>query len=100
MAANFQEGQSTARLSMFTSSDYVCWATRMRIYMQSNSFAIWNMTQTKYTQPTTEFSTWTTQQISLVENDSKAMNILFFSLDRMSLIGLVYVNWLLKYGEL
>ena len=40
------------------------------------------MTQTKYTQPTTEFSTWTTQQVALAENDSKAMNILFCSLDK------------------
>ena len=56
---SFIEGQSTARPPLFNGMNYNYWSTRMRIYMQSNGFETWNITQNEYTIPTEDFSTWT-----------------------------------------
>ena len=94
----FQEGQSTARPPLFTGTNYCDRATRMRIYMLSNSYAIWKMTETKYVEPTTDFDTWTNDEKSKAENNSKAMNILFCALDknefnRISVCKTAYDIW-------
>ena len=82
ISSSFVEGQSTARPPLFNGSNYAYWACRMKIYLQSISLETWNMTQTEYTEPTTDFAQWTTVQREVAQNNSKAMNILFCSLDR------------------
>ena len=78
----FQEGQSTARPPFFTGSNYVYWATRMRVFMESSGLEIWQATQVKYEKPTTEVSTWTDNQKTAASNNYKSMNILYCALDK------------------
>jgi len=80
--SSFMEGQSTARPPFFNGSNYAYWACRMKIYLQSIGLETWNATQVEYVEPTTAFTTWTTEQKTVAQNNSKAMNILFCSLDR------------------
>jgi len=54
----------------------------MKIYLQSIGLDIWNVTQTAYTEPTTEFAQCTAEQMTVYQSNSKARNILFCSLDR------------------
>ena len=54
----------------------------MKIYLQSIGLDTWNITQTEYSEPTTDFAQWTAEQKTVAQNNSKAMNILFCSLDR------------------
>ena len=79
---SFVEGQSTARPPLFNGSNYAYWGCRMKIYLQSIGLDTWNITQTEYTEPTTNFAQWTTDEKIIAQNNSKAMNILFRSLDR------------------
>ena len=80
--SSFVEGQSTARPPLFNGSNYAYWACRMKIYLQSIGLDTWNITQTEYTEPTTNFAQWTAEEKIIAQNNSKAMNILFCSLDR------------------
>ena len=82
MASIFQEGQSTARPPLFNGSNYAYWSTRMRIFMEANGLEIWSATQDKYEAPTTAMNTWTDAQKTLASNNPKAMNFLFYSLDK------------------
>ena len=96
--SSFVEGQSTVRPPFFSGSDYAYWACRMKIYLQSVGLDTWNITQTKYIEPTTDFSQWTPEQNGVAQNNSKAMNILFCSLDRnefnrVSVCKTAYVIW-------
>ena len=79
---SFIEGQSTARPPQFNGLNYNYWATRMRIFMQACSFESWNITQTEYTIPTTEYASWSNSQKIDTTHNAKAMNMLFCSLDR------------------
>ena len=78
----FQEGQSTARPPFFTGSNYVYWATRMKVFMESSGLDIWLATQIQYEPPTTEVSTWTDAQKTAASNNAKTMNVLYCSLDK------------------
>ena len=95
---SFVEGQSTARPPLFNGMNYNYWATRMRIYMQANGFDAWNVTQTEYTAPTTEYSAWTVVQKTEAAANAKAMNMLFCALDknefnRVSICTSAYQIW-------
>ena len=81
-STSFIEGQSTVRPPLFNGNNYSYWACRMKIYLQSISLDTWNITQTEYTEPTTNFAQWTNDQKTTALNNSKAMNILFCALDR------------------
>ena len=78
----YSEGQSTTRPPFFNGMNYSYWVTRMRIYMQANSFDAWNITQKEYTQPTTLFTEWSTSEKVVASANSKAMNMLHCALDR------------------
>ena len=78
----FIEGQSTVRSPLFNGSNYAYWACRMKFFLQSVGLDTWNVTQTEYSEPTIDFAQWTAEQKTVAQNNSKAMNILFCSLDR------------------
>ena len=56
VASSFVEGQSTVRPPLFNGSNYAYWACRMKIYLQSIGLDTWNVTQTEYSEPTTDFA--------------------------------------------
>ena len=78
----FSEGQSTVRRPLFNGSNYAYWACRMKIYLRCVGLDTWNITQTEYSEPTTDFAQWTAEQKTAAQNNSKEMNILFCSLDK------------------
>lgn len=95
----FQEGQSTARPSLLSSTDYNSWATR-RIYMQNNSYSIWIMTRTEFVESTTDFQSWTADQKAKAENNSKAMNIIYCALDKNEFNRVSICKNVYEYGIL
>src|SRR5574338_332479 len=79
---SFTEGQATTRPPLFNGLNYSYWSTRMRIFMQASGFETWNIIQTEYTIPTTEYAAWSnTQKLDATAN-AKAMNMLFCALDK------------------
>ena len=54
----------------------------MKIYLQSIGLDTWNITQTECTEPSTDLAQWTAEEKTVAQNNSKAMNILFCSLNR------------------
>ena len=59
---------------------------------------VWNVTQNEYTEPTTDLAQWTVDQKTLAQNNYKAMNNLFSSLDknefnRVSICKSAYEIW-------
>ena len=79
---SYTEGQNTTRPPFFNGLNYSYWSTRMRIFMQASGFDTWNIIQSEYTIPTTEYATWSnTQKIDATAN-AKAMNMLFCALDK------------------
>ena len=82
VTSSFVEGQPTVRPPLFNGSNYAYWACRMKIYLQSIGLDTWNITQTEYSVRIIDFAQWTAEQKSVAQNNSKAINILFCSLDR------------------
>ena len=80
--SQFKEGHSTNRPPMFDGLNYNYWKCRMKIYLQSIVYELWNVVETKYEKPTTPFTEWTTSQRNNANLDSKAMNALFCALDK------------------
>ena len=79
---SYTEGQNTTRPPFFNGLNYSYWSTRMRIFMQASGFDTWNIIQSEYTIPTTEYATWSnTQKLDATAN-AKAMNMLFCALDK------------------
>ncbi|KAH9769924.1 hypothetical protein KPL71_012193 [Citrus sinensis] len=90
--STFREGQSTTRPPFFDGNDYPYWKTRMRIYLQSLDYEIWEvvcdgpfMPLTKnevgedIPKPSREWNELEKRKVSL---NSKAMNFLFCALDK------------------
>ena len=96
---SFIEGQSTGRPPLFNGMNYTYWATRMRIYMQANGFDSWNITQSEYNIPTTEYSTWSNTQKLDASANAKAMNMLHCSLDKYEFNYIRMCNTAHKYGK-
>ena len=100
VTSSFVEGQSTVRPQLFNGNNYAYWACRMKIYLQSIGLDTWNITQTEYSEPTTDFSQWTAEQKTVAQNNSKAMNICFVHLIEMNLIECQFVSLHMKSGKL
>ena len=87
----FSEGQSIARPPMFNGSDYAYWKARMKIYLVSVDYDVWDIIETGYTPPTETVngivtpkpkSRWDANDKKLYSIDSKAMNALICALDK------------------
>ena len=48
----FSEGQSIARPPMFNGTDYAYWKARMKIYLSSVDYDVWDIIETGYRSPT------------------------------------------------
>jgi hypothetical protein len=77
----FQEGQSIQRPPLFDGSNYTYWKCRMRIFLQSLNYELWNIVETPYQKPTTSYTEWTLDERTSANLDAKAMNALFCALD-------------------
>ena len=81
-STQFKEGHSTQRPPLFDGSNYNYWKCRMRIYLQSISYDLWNIVETPFVKPTTPFNEWTLVEKTNANLDSKAMNALFCAMDK------------------
>ena len=62
------EGHSTSRPPLLIGSNYNFWKTRMRIFLSSTEFDIWQIIEDGYERPPTPRSSWT-------EGDKRAFTI-------------------------
>lgn len=91
MAANYQEGQSIQRPPLFNGENYTYWKTRMRFFMQSLDYDLWECVSTPYVVPTVTQedgtvaaktrSTWTDDEKKKEQFNAKGVHILFCALD-------------------
>ena len=54
----------------------------MKIYLQSLNYNLWNIVEAPYTKPTTNYNAWSEEQKKFENLDAKAMNALFFALNK------------------
>ena len=87
----FSEGQSIARPPMFNGTDYAYWKARMKIYLSSVDYDVWDIVETGYKPPVTIINDieipkpkdkWDANDKKLFSTDAKAMNALICALDK------------------
>ena len=54
----------------------------MKIYLQLLNYELWNIVEAPYTKPTTNYSVWNEEQKKSANLDAKAMNVLFYALNK------------------
>ena len=81
-SSQFKEGHSTQRPPLFDGSNYNYWKCRMKIYLQSLNYELWNIVEAPYTKPITNYTDWSDDQKKNANLDVKAMNALFCALTK------------------
>ena len=76
----FKKRHSMQRSPLFDGSNYNYWKCRMKIYLQSLNYELWNIIEAPYTKLTTNYTAWSDDQMKNANLDAKAMNALFLSL--------------------
>jgi len=85
----FSEGRSIARPPMFDSTEYACWKTRMRIFV--DTIDTWDIVESEYSRSKITVDNlevdkprdqWTTNESKLHRENGKAMNPIIFTLDK------------------
>ena len=76
------KGHSTQRPPLFDGSNYNYWKCRMKIYLQSINYELWNIVDAAYTKLTTNYTALSDDQKKNVNLDAKAMNALFCTLTK------------------
>ena len=72
-SSQFKEGHSTQRPPLFDGSNYNYWKCRMKIYLQSLNYELWNIVEAPYTKLTTHYNTWSDDQKKNANLDAKAI---------------------------
>ena len=87
----FSEGQSIARPPMFNGTDYAYWKARMKIYLSSVDYDVWDIIEMGYRSPTVIVSgveipkskdRWDANDKKSFSTNAKAMNALICALDK------------------
>ena len=90
IGTHMAEGQSINRPPLFSGSNYNYWKARMKIYIQANDYACWNIIEngpiipTKITENgevTKPQKEWTIVDTKDVQNNAKAIHTLYCALD-------------------
>ena len=88
MTIDFSSSQfkwhSTQRPLPFDGFNYNYWKYRMRIYLQSINYELWNIVKVTYEKPSTPYDQWTHDQNQKKSTNlnAKAMTALFCALDK------------------
>ena len=56
--------------------------SRMKIYLQSLNYELWNIVEVPYTKPITNYTSWSDNQKKNANLDAKVMNVLFCALTK------------------
>jgi len=81
-SSQFKEGHCTQRPPLFDGLYYNYWKCRMKIYLQSLNYELWNIVEVPYTKPTTNYSAWNEEQKKSANLNAKAMNVFFCALNK------------------
>ncbi|CAL9075375.1 unnamed protein product [Musa textilis] len=77
-----QEGLSITHPPIFNGSDYSYWKTRMRIFLISMDFKLWNIVENGFAKSSLLMSEWNESERKIFALNAKAMNALFCALDK------------------
>ena len=77
-----QEGHSITRPPMFNGTDYTYWKTRMRIFLISMDFELWNLVENGFSKSSLPMIDWNELEKKTFALNAKAMNALFCALDK------------------
>ena len=77
-----QEGHSITRPPMFIGTDYTYWKTRMRIFLISLDFELWNLIKNRFSKSSLPTIDWNELEKKTFALNAKAMNALFCALDK------------------
>ena len=80
--AGNQEGHSITRPSMFNGTDYIYWNTRMKIFLISMDFELWNVVENSFQKSSLTMNDWNELKKKTFTLNAKAMNALFCVLDK------------------
>ena len=80
--AGNQEGHSITRPPMFSGTDYTYWKTRMRIFLISMDFELWNLVENGFSKSSLPMIDWNELEKKAFALNAKAMNALFCALDK------------------
>ena len=80
--ADNQEGHSITRPPMFDRSDYTYWKTRMRIFLISMDFELWNIVENNFQKSSLSMNDWNKLEKKTFSLNVMAMNALFYVLDK------------------
>ena len=80
--AGNQEGHSITRPPMFNGTDYTYWKTRMRIFLISMDFELWNLVENGFSKSSLPMIDWNELEKKAFALNAKAMNALFCALDK------------------
>ena len=87
---HMDEGQSISRPPLFFGSNYNFWKARMKIYIQANDYACWNIIENNPIMPTEitkkrdvlkPQDEWTHLETKDVQNNTKIIHTLYYNLD-------------------
>ena len=81
----FQEGFSVFRPPLFNGLDYTYWKTRMRIFLISMDFELWNLVENGFSKSSLPMIDWNDLEKKAFSLNAKAMNALFCALDKNAL---------------
>ena len=80
--AGNQEHHSITRPSMFNGTDYTYWKTRMRIFLISIDFELWNIVENGFQKSSLPMIDWNELEKKTFTLNVKAKNVLFCALDK------------------
>ena len=71
----------------------------MKIYLQSLGYELWNIVKAPYTKPTTNYNAWSEEQKKSVNLDAKAINVVFFALNKKEFNRVSKPDLQIKYSR-
>ena len=77
------EGHSTTKPPLFDGTGYKFWKQRMRIFLCSIDFELWEIVENSYTMPQSSRDQWSNEEKKLYTLNSKAMNALYCALNEV-----------------
>ena len=90
IGTHMDESQSITRHPYFFSSNYNYWKARIRIFIQANNYACWNIIEngptistkiTKKWEVVKPQDEWTPLDTKYVQNNAKVIHTLYYALD-------------------
>jgi len=82
-----EEGGFTKRVTMFNGKNYVFWKVRMKTYIQSLGFDVWDAAEEEYQKTPTVVTKYQKMEFTC---NTKAMNALLAGLHELDLIKVMY----------